>query len=91
MAGKGKKAPKSGKARKVGGKKGGKKRSSSGFSRYIFKVIKQNSKTLGVSSKGMAVLNSFVSHMFGSIASEASALVQAGKSKTMGAKEVSAA
>ncbi len=90
MAGKGKKAPKSGKAKGKSGKKGGRKPNRT-FARWIFRVIKQNNKSLGVSAKGMAVLNSFVNYAFGSIASEASALVQGGKGRTLGAKEVSAA
>lgn len=90
MAGKGKKAPKSGKAKAKGGRKGGRK-STRGFATYIFKIIKANNKSLGVSAKGMAVLNSFVNYAFGSIASEAAALVQGGKGRTLGAKEVSAA
>lgn len=86
--GKGKKAPKSGKAKKVG-KKSGRKPKSHGFARYIFKVVK--AKKLGVSAKGMAVLNSFASTLFSNIASEASALVHAGKTKTLSGKEASAA
>ena len=85
--GKVKKTPKSAKVKKAG-KRGGRKPKRS-FARYIFKIVK--SKKLGVSAKGMAVLNSFTTSVFTNIAGEAAALVSAGSRKTMGAKEVSAA
>lgn len=75
MAGKGKKAPKSGKSKAKSSKKGG-RRVNRTFARYIFKVVRAHDKKLGVSAKGMAVLNSFVNHMLGSIGAESSALLR---------------
>lgn len=92
----GKKAGKSKKS--VKGKKGGKgkgKRSSGasrGFSTYILRIVKQiHGKDIGVSSKGMSVLNSFVQEMFARLGNEASSIVRAGKTRTLGAREAAAA
>lgn len=85
MAGKGKKAPKSGgKAKAKGGRRG--KRVNRTFARFIFKLCKN--KKIGISGKGMAVLNSFVNHMLGSIGAEAGALANG---RTMRASSVAAA
>jgi histone H2B len=74
MAGKGKKAPKSGKSKAKAGKRT--KKVNRTFARYIFKVVKNQNKNLGLTAKGMAVLNSFVNHMLGSIGAEAAALLR---------------
>jgi histone H2B len=89
-----KKAVKSTKSRKSakGSKRGSSKKVSRSFQVYILRIIRQIHGThMGVSSAGMAILNSFVSEMFQRIGSEAGALVAAGKTHTMGAREVAAA
>ena len=57
--------------------------------------VRASNKKLGVSSKGMAVLNSFVNHMLGNIGSEAQAHGSRDcvglKGKTLKANTVSAA
>jgi len=96
MAPAGKKGVKAKKSKGSSGKKGmsagGKKRVSKGFQTYIFRIIRQIFKAdMGVSSKGMAILNSFTEEMFDRIAREASALVQAGRGTTLGSREAAAA
>jgi hypothetical protein len=86
MAGKGKKAPKSGKSKSKGGKRG--RRVNRTFARYIFKIVKAQNKKLGVSSKGIAVLNSFVNHLLANIGQEAGALA---RGRTLKANLVAAA
>ena len=86
MAGKGKKSPKSGgKSKTKAARKG--RRTNRTFARFIFKLVRSKGK-IGISGKGMAVLNSFVNHMLGNIASEAGALVNG---RTMKAASVVAA
>ena len=81
------KAPKTG---KKGGKKGSKKGSkNTKFSTYIFRLLKQIHKgQVGISSKGMAVLESFVGEMFSRLATDAG---QLSKGKTLSAKIAAAA
>merc|ERR1711916_71706 len=89
----GKKAVKAKKSRSSGKKaKSGAKRGAKGFQTYIFRLVKQIHKgEIGLSSKGMAILSSFAEEMFDRVAREASSLVQAGKSSTLGSREASAA
>jgi histone H2B len=63
------------------------------FSSYISKVLKQASpKTkLSLSSKAMAIVNSFVNAQFEAIALEAANLVRINKKSTLGAREVQTA
>jgi hypothetical protein len=54
---------------------GGKKKSKKGvesYKLYIFKVLKQVHPDTGISSKAMAILNSFIADMFEKIATSAS-------------------
>ena len=84
MSGKGKKAPKSGGKRKGAARRG--RRAPRTFARFLFRLVR--SKKVGVSSKGMAVLNSFVNHMIAGIGAEAGALANG---RTMKAAGVAAA
>lgn len=55
--------------------KGDKKKAKKGvesYKLYIFKVLKQVHPDTGISSKAMAILNSFIADMFEKIASQAS-------------------
>jgi len=71
-------APTTGKkpaAKKAAPKKDSKKKSRKGvesYKLYIFKVLKQVHPDTGISSKAMAIMNSFIADMFEKIASQAS-------------------
>lgn len=58
---------------------------------YIFKCLKTTNPELGMSSKAMAALNSFVNDMFDSIAMEAGKLVGKGKGQTLNHRTMKAA
>ena len=60
---------KPGKAVKKDGKKA--KKSVESYKLYIFKVLKQVHPDTGISSKAMAILNSFIADQFEKIASQA--------------------
>ncbi len=57
-------------------KKGKKKRRSESYSIYIYKVLKQVHPDTGISSKGMSIMNSFITDIFDKIANEAGKLVR---------------
>lgn len=106
MAGSPKKASptKGGKAMKASptkkaGKKGGKKnnpqkkrrKGKQSYGIYIYKVLKQVHPDVGISSKSMSIMNSFVNDVFGQIAGEASRLAQYNKKATVGSREIQTA
>lgn len=70
-------APTTGKkpaAKKAAVKKDAKKKTKKGtesYKLYIFKVLKQVHPDTGISSKAMAILNSFIADQFDKIASQA--------------------
>ena len=77
---------------KKGGKRG--KRKNAGKRRrtrretyggYIYRVLKQVHPDVGISTKAMSIMNSFVNDLFDKVASEASRLV---KNKTMSSREI---
>lgn len=95
MAGSPKKAsPKKAASPKKGGKRGRKvvaKRRRKGkqtYGRYIYRVLKQVHPDVGISSKAMSVMNSFVNDLFERFASEASRLVNNNRGKTLSSREV---
>ena len=69
------------------------KKGKKNFSSYIAKVLKQASpkKKLSMSSKSMAIVNSFVFDMFDRIATEAAAITRTNKKSTLGSKEIQTA
>ena len=67
------------------------KRRSESYSTYIYKVLKQTHPDLGISRRGMSIMNSFVNEMFERIASEAGRLVRYNKKATLSAREVQTA
>ena len=88
-------APTSGKkpvAKKAAKKaaKGGKKtkKGVESYKLYIFKVLKQVHPDTGISSKAMAILNSFIADMFEKIASQASQLSRVNKKPTLTSREI---
>lgn len=68
-----------------------KKKNYQSFSIYIYKVLKSISNDIGISKKGMAVINSLVSDMFDQVALEASKLVRYQKKKTLGSQDIQTA
>jgi histone H2B len=93
-------APTSGKkpvAKKVVAKKAasdGKKKSKKAvesYKLYIFKVLKQVHPDTGISSKAMAILNSFIADQFEKIASQAAQLCRVNKKPTLTSREIQTA
>jgi len=78
--------------KKVAAKKVVAKKGKKSFSSYIAKVLKQASKQkLSMSSKSMAIVNSFVTDMFDRIAVEAASLTRVNKKSTLGSAEIQTA
>ena len=61
------------------------------FSIYIYKVLKQVHEQLGISSKAMMVMNSFVNDLFERLANEASKLSHIAKRSTISTREIQTA
>ena len=80
----GKKAAKT--PKKVGGKKSAKRIES--YSSYIYKVLKQVHPNIGISKRGISILNSFVNDIFERIALESSKLARFNKKATLSSREI---
>lgn len=98
----GKQAPKvAKKGEKRAGKKGGKiggagekkrkRKRKESYGIYIYNVLKQVHPDVGVSSKAMSIMNSFVNDIFERIASEASRLALQNKKSTISSREIQTA
>ena len=75
-----------------GKKKGGKKaKSVESYKLYIFKVLKQVHPDTGISSKSMAILNSFIADQFEKIAAAAAQLSRVNKKPTLTSREIQTA
>ena len=61
------------------------------YSSFIFKVLKQVHPQIGVSSKSMGILDSFVNDLFERLAGEASKLAKLRKTSTLSVKDVQTA
>ena len=72
-------------------KKYQKKRNYSSFSIYIYKVLKSISSDVGISKKGMIVLNSLIIDLFDQIALEASKLLRYQNKKTLSSNDIQTA
>ena len=92
-----KKSPR--KSPKKGGK-GGKRRTKvvkrrrrrkESYGRFIFRVLKQVHPDVGISSKAMSIMNSFVNDIFERLAGEASKLAHHNRRKTISSREVQTA
>eukprot|EP00301_Raphidiophrys_heterophryoidea_P000643 c10324_g1_i1.p1 GENE.c10324_g1_i1~~c10324_g1_i1.p1 ORF type:complete len:181 (-),score=67.76 c10324_g1_i1:62-547(-) len=81
------------KATKEGGEKSDKrkKRRVETFSTYIYKVLKQVHPDTGISSKAMAIMNSFINDVFERIAVESSRLARYNKKQTLSSREIQTA
>ncbi|PWA46390.1 hypothetical protein CTI12_AA509130 [Artemisia annua] len=58
---------------------------------YIFKVLKQVHPDIGVSSKAMGIMNSFINDIFEKLAQEASRLARYNKKNTLSSREIQTA
>lgn len=76
------------KKRKRRRKRGGYHEEMSGYSRYVFRVLKQVHPDLAISSKAMAVLNAFVWDMFERLAGEAGKLADYTRRATLSSREI---
>ncbi|KAL3649975.1 Histone H2B.3 [Castilleja foliolosa] len=88
----GKKLPKDGASAAAGDKK--KKRSKKNvetYKIYIFKVLKQVHPDIGISSKAMGIMNSFINDIFEKMAGEASRLARYNKKPTITSREIQTA
>ncbi|XP_031132241.1 histone H2B-like [Ipomoea triloba] len=88
----GKKPPKEGGAAAAGDKKKKRvKKSSETYKIYIFKVLKQVHPDLGISSKAMGIMNSFINDIFEKLAQEASRLAGYNNKRTITSSEIQTA
>ncbi|KAJ6793641.1 histone H2B.11-like [Iris pallida] len=55
---------------------------------YIFKVLKQVHPDIGISSKAMGIMNSFINDIFEKLAGEASRLARYNKKPTITSREI---
>ncbi|XP_006819186.1 late histone H2B.L4-like isoform X1 [Saccoglossus kowalevskii] len=72
-------------------KKNRRKKRVESYSSYIYKVLKQVHPDVGVSSKAMSIMNSFVNDIFERIATEAAKLAQYNKRSTISSREIQTA
>ncbi|KAK9123192.1 hypothetical protein Sjap_012794 [Stephania japonica] len=86
----GKKLPKEGGAAGEKKKKRTKK-SVETYKIYIFKVLKQVHPDIGISSKAMGIMNSFINDIFEKLAGEASKLARYNKKPTITSREIQTA
>lgn len=68
-----------------------KKRKRESYGIYIYKVLKQVHPDIGISSKAMNIMNSFVQDIFDRIAAESSRLSSHSRRKTITSREIQTA
>ncbi|KAL6841368.1 hypothetical protein ACP4OV_028886 [Aristida adscensionis] len=74
-----------------GGDKKGKKKAKKSvetYKIYIFKVLKQVHPDIGISSKAMSIMNSFINDIFEKLAQEAARLARYNKKPTITSREI---
>ncbi|KAG6523159.1 histone H2B-like [Zingiber officinale] len=85
----GKRLPsKDGSAAGVDKKKKRAKKGSETYKIYIFKVLKQVHPDIGISSKAMSIMNSFINDIFEKLAQEAARLARYNKKPTITSREI---
>ncbi|XVF05560.1 hypothetical protein REPUB_Repub05bG0182700 [Reevesia pubescens] len=87
----GKKLPKEGGVAAGDKKKKRVKKSVETYKIYIFKVLKQVHPDIGISSKAMGIMNSFINDIFEKLAQEASRLARYNKKPTITSREIQTA
>lgn len=68
-----------------------KKKNFESFSLYIYKVLKSIANDVGISKKGMNVIDSLVTDMFEQIAMEGAKLIRYNKKKTLSSQDIQTA
>ncbi|BAT06016.1 Os08g0490900 [Oryza sativa Japonica Group] len=81
------KGEKGGEGKKERGRKKAKK-SVETYKIYIFKVLKQVHPDIGISSKAMSIMNSFINDIFEKLAGEAAKLARYNKKPTITSREI---
>ena len=69
----------------------GKRMRHESFGVYIYKVLKQVHKDIGISKRSMKIMNSFMNDIYERLASESSNLVRYNKKHTLSAREIQSA
>ncbi|KAG6570722.1 Histone H2B.6, partial [Cucurbita argyrosperma subsp. sororia] len=87
----GKKLPKESGAAAGDKKKKRSKKSIETYKIYIFKVLKQVHPDIGISSKAMGIMNSFINDIFEKLAQESSKLARYNKKPTITSREIQTA
>ncbi|KAM7279096.1 hypothetical protein ACFE04_006230 [Oxalis oulophora] len=88
----GKKLPKESVAAVTGDKKKKRtKKSVETYKIYIFKVLKQVHPDIGISSKAMGIMNSFINDIFEKLAGESARLARYNKKPTITSREIQTA
>ncbi|KAK8966614.1 Histone H2B.11 [Platanthera guangdongensis] len=64
------------------------KKGSETYKVYIFKVLKQVHPDIGISSKAMSIMNSFINDIFEKLAQESSRLARYNKKPTITSREI---
>tara|TARA_B110000977_G_C10767378_1_gene373229 strand:- start:134 stop:490 length:357 start_codon:yes stop_codon:yes gene_type:complete len=77
-------------AKKADGAKRRKKPQES-YTTYIYKVLKQVHPDVGISKKGMSVMNSFIGDIFDRVGGEAGKLAKYNKKATLQSREIQTA
>lgn len=72
-------------------KKKKKSKSVETYKIYIFKVLKQVHPDIGISSKAMGIMNSFINDIFEKLAQESSRLARYNKKPTITSREIQTA
>lgn len=67
------------------------KRREETFSSYIYKVLRQVHADIGISTRAMATMNSFINDVFERLATESSRLARYNKTKTLSSREIQTA
>ncbi|CAK9312011.1 hypothetical protein IC582_028387 [Cucumis melo] len=67
------------------------KKSIETYKIYIFKVLKQVHPDIGISSKAMGIMNSFINDIFEKLAQESSKLARYNKKPTITSREIQTA
>ncbi|KAF9598993.1 hypothetical protein IFM89_033338 [Coptis chinensis] len=87
----GKKVGKDSSASTTDKKKKRSKKSVETYKIYIFKVLKQVHPDIGISSKAMGIMNSFINDIFEKLAQESSRLARYNKKPTITSREIQTA
>nr|GEU53156.1 histone H2B.3 [Tanacetum cinerariifolium] len=87
----GKKLPKDATSTGADKKKKRTKKSVETYKIYIFKVLKQVHPDIGISSKAMGIMNSFINDIFEKLAAESSRLARYNKKPTITSREIQTA